>query len=658
MTSLQNQPNDQIERGEHATAHRHLHSVGVEERALPRHNRGAEQFVLGCMLMSRQAVARAAEVLTASEFYLPSHQKIYDCILDLYGRGQPVDPVTVDAELQRRGQWDSAGGAYLITLAGLNVLPASIEHHAELIAEEADARSTVEFLVRAQQKIESDGTPAVVAAEAIEQLRTVAARGWVDPVPLNRPLTPFPVDALGPVVGPMVAAVAEALQVPVELPANMSLSLITTAIGNAVQVRVNQDWVESIPLCTCSVLGSGEGKSPVVRRLTAPLSEFEQELLEKYEATVTERRRERELIEAQVEDLRQKALKSPTETNKGAYRTAAKELDSLEPTPVPPRLWADGMTPEAMVRLLVEQGGAVGIISDEGQLFDDLAGRYTSGKANLAPVLQATSGARIRVTRSGAGTVTIEKPALSISICVQPGVLAALSKQEHNRDSGLLARFLYVVPESKLGSRPFERPAIPTNVSTAWSKVLKELAQVCRSKPEPRVLKLQPEAVAELKKLHDRVEPRLAKGADLARVRDWAAKLPGTVVRIAGALTLIGDRHATEIEARVLSSAVQLGEAYIDHALLAFSAMAKGGGVLDRAKELLEVLSDHELVRFTTREAQKMVRGRAWVAGVADVRQALELLEDYGHVRKVEPERQRGQAGRPSEQWELHPHHR
>jgi len=64
----------------------------------------AEQSVLGGMLLSKDAIADVVEVVRATDFYRPAHQVVYDTILDLYGRGEPADPITVSAELTRSGQ--------------------------------------------------------------------------------------------------------------------------------------------------------------------------------------------------------------------------------------------------------------------------------------------------------------------------------------------------------------------------------------------------------------------------------------------------------------------------------------------------------------------------------------------------------------------------
>ena len=61
----------------------------------------AEQSVLGGMLLSKDAIADVVEVVRASDFYKPAHQTIFDVVVDLYGKGEPADPITVSAELTR-----------------------------------------------------------------------------------------------------------------------------------------------------------------------------------------------------------------------------------------------------------------------------------------------------------------------------------------------------------------------------------------------------------------------------------------------------------------------------------------------------------------------------------------------------------------------------
>ena len=68
---------------------------------LPPNNTAAEAAVLGAMLLSREAIADAVEVLESEHFYRPAHGHVYEAILSLYSAGEPIDAVTVAEELRR-----------------------------------------------------------------------------------------------------------------------------------------------------------------------------------------------------------------------------------------------------------------------------------------------------------------------------------------------------------------------------------------------------------------------------------------------------------------------------------------------------------------------------------------------------------------------------
>ena len=87
---------------------------GPPDDRLPPQDVGAEQSVLGGMLLSKDAIADCVEQLKGTDFYRPAHELIYDAILDLYGRGEPADAITVSDELTKRGDLSRVGGqAYL-----------------------------------------------------------------------------------------------------------------------------------------------------------------------------------------------------------------------------------------------------------------------------------------------------------------------------------------------------------------------------------------------------------------------------------------------------------------------------------------------------------------------------------------------------------------
>ncbi|HME14038.1 MAG TPA: replicative DNA helicase [Mycobacterium sp.] len=118
----------------------------------PPQDLAAEQSVLGGMLLSKDAIADVLEKLRPGDFYRPAHQNVYDAVLDLYGRGEPADAVTVAAELDRRGLLRRVGGApYLHTLISMVPTAANAGYYAEIVAEKALLRRLVEAGTRVVQ---------------------------------------------------------------------------------------------------------------------------------------------------------------------------------------------------------------------------------------------------------------------------------------------------------------------------------------------------------------------------------------------------------------------------------------------------------------------------------------------------------------------------
>ncbi|HET9861592.1 MAG TPA: replicative DNA helicase [Nocardioidaceae bacterium] len=124
---------------------------GGGDRTPPQDN-NAEQSVLGSMLLSKDAIADVIESVRGTDFYRPAHETIFDAVVDLYGRGEPADPVTVSAELQRRGELARIGGApYLHTLSASVPIAANAGYYAEIVREKAILRRLVDAGTRIVQ---------------------------------------------------------------------------------------------------------------------------------------------------------------------------------------------------------------------------------------------------------------------------------------------------------------------------------------------------------------------------------------------------------------------------------------------------------------------------------------------------------------------------
>jgi replicative DNA helicase len=118
----------------------------------PPQDLAAEQSVLGGMLLHKDAIADVVEIVRSGDFYRPAHQLIYDVMLDLYGKGEPADPITVGAEITKNGDAGRIGGVpYLHTLVSTVPTAANAGYYAKIVAELAILRRLVEAGTRIVQ---------------------------------------------------------------------------------------------------------------------------------------------------------------------------------------------------------------------------------------------------------------------------------------------------------------------------------------------------------------------------------------------------------------------------------------------------------------------------------------------------------------------------
>lgn len=105
----------------------------------------AEQCVIGGMLLSKDAIADVVEILKTNDFYRPVHATIFDTILEIYGRGEPADGITVAAALADSGDLARVGGApYLHTCMAAVPTAANAAYYARIVSERAILRRLVE----------------------------------------------------------------------------------------------------------------------------------------------------------------------------------------------------------------------------------------------------------------------------------------------------------------------------------------------------------------------------------------------------------------------------------------------------------------------------------------------------------------------------------
>lgn len=121
----------------------------------------AEQSALGAMILDKGAISDVVEVIESGDFYKEAHREIFNAIVRLYSRNDPVDIVTLSDELIKASLLDAIGGIeYLSDLTGFGVLSTNARHYATIIEEKSMLRrlihSSTEILERGYENEEAD----------------------------------------------------------------------------------------------------------------------------------------------------------------------------------------------------------------------------------------------------------------------------------------------------------------------------------------------------------------------------------------------------------------------------------------------------------------------------------------------------------------------
>jgi replicative DNA helicase len=116
----------------------------ASDRTLP-HNLEAEKCVLGAILIDNASFSQAAEVIDSNDFFRDAHRRIFEQMVGLSERNQPIDPVTLKDELVRTGELDDVGGpAYVASLTDGVPRSANVEHYARIVKEKSTLRRLIQ----------------------------------------------------------------------------------------------------------------------------------------------------------------------------------------------------------------------------------------------------------------------------------------------------------------------------------------------------------------------------------------------------------------------------------------------------------------------------------------------------------------------------------
>jgi replicative DNA helicase len=479
-----------------------------------------------------------------------------------------------------------------------------------------------------------------------------------------RELPDFPVHALPDDARQFVEAISEEAQTPTDLAAMAVLTVLSAAAMGRAKVDCGS-WTEELPIYAVTGLPSGERKSAVLQAAAAPLRDLERERAEEAAPVVRELRAKRDVLEVRRRKLVKESGEAKDDDKRKQAEAELAELDELLADigePVPPRLLADDMTPEAMGGLLA-QHGQIAVIAAESAFLDNVAGgRYSETGSNLHLLCSAYSGEPSTIDRRNRDPELIDRPLITVGLVVQPHVVAALVSHTIARAQGLVARFCYSMPTTQLGRRDIDAPKAPAEVHERWAKCVRRAADtadntdkaphivgsvsVSHNTENQIVLSLSNRACEDYRALRKGLEPKLSETGELRSIADWANRHPGRIARIAGLLHLAAHLSGKEVSGDTMADALAIGDYLLAHGIAALT------GLDPDARRALGWLTARNKPTVTVRELH---RGPLGGRSTADDATALaESLEQYGALRPSIRDDHTG-PGKPSRVYEVNP---
>lgn len=484
---------------------------------------------------------------------------------------------------------------------------------------------------------------------------------WEQPLPFGEIETPaLSVDPFPVWLREYCQAVIDSTQTPPGMAVMMALSVLAACLQKRFVVApFGDDYREPLALWTVTALDPGNRKTAVTGALTFPLTSWENEQQKKCLPQIREVETKRAALEKRIGDLITKAAKLDNQNERDAMLADVNRLKEEMPDELkPPLIWTDDTTPERLQGLLVENQERMALLSDEGGIFEIMAGLYSNGRANLNIFLKGHAGSECRAERQGR-SARLESPCLTFGLAVQPDVISDLSHGDKKRfrGNGTLARFLYCLPKSTIGNRDVtRRDGIPESLRARYQAEIDSLLNIAPITNEngieqPRILTLDHDARQSWIAFYQFIESNMGTRGALTTIQDWASKLPGAAARIAGLLHVATYGTAPqEISNDTMTAALDLAELLIKHARAAFSLMGDDEAVKD-AKDVLRWIIEERRESFRQRECQRALQR----LNLERLERAVKILSER-HIIS-EPEKQAGGKGKgkPSISYTVNP---
>ena len=481
---------------------------------------------------------------------------------------------------------------------------------------------------------------------------------WEKPVSLKKTTAlELKPDLLPGILGEITSAVSLTTETPLELATGLMLSVFATACQGKFIVQVKPGYTEPVNIWVIVALDPANRKSSVHGKMTKPLSVWERFKLKELEPIIMEMNSILQNQQSRIKSLRIKYGKAEPNELKAIESEILEIENNLVNVPNHPQVWSQDVTTERLGSLMAEHNEKMSILSAEGGIFDIIGGRYSNGIPNLDLYLQGHSGDPVKVDRGSRDSVYLDSPALSLGLSPQPEVLRGLADKSGFRGKGLLARFLYLLPNTNLGYRKLESEPVSKDVEDEYCDLVCLLLDIeqpedDQGKKIPYVLKLSNEAYQKWLEFARVVEKDLREGGRFEYITDWAGKLPGAAARIAGLLHCDKKPYqpwAENISLETMQIALELASIFSSHALIAFDMMGADKAV-EQARKIWRWIERNGQKSFTKRDCFNALKGT--FHRVLNMEDPIKVLIERNHIKEIPREKK---VGKPSIKYAVNP---
>lgn len=467
---------------------------------------------------------------------------------------------------------------------------------------------------------------------------------WETPKPFGKEiqLSECPLSCLPPVLERFVTELSQNVQVSPDmcvLPLLSVLSLVTQ--GKALILNPGGGNTETLNLYTLTIAEPGERKSGVFKALTAPLYSYQREENERREPLIREYQFKKAALTKQIETV----SKGKNADIEKAHEYAI-ELENLEPV-YPLTLNVTDTTPEALSAEMIKNGEKIGILSDEGGIFDIMSGMYSSGTANIDLLLKGYDGSPYNVIRCSKQSISLECPLITLGLMVQTEPFERAMSNPQFAGRGFIHRFLFAFPQSKAGHRSFKSPYISQTAKDDYKALIYSLL---RLKASDTVIKCDREAYRIMQDYNDQVESNFLDGGIFEYMKEWGNKQVGRAFKIAGILHLCEHSPEEPLSGQTALNAVSIAMWAENHALKAFGEICASEE--DRTAEYIyKRIKQSGCAEMSKRDIMRCCKK---IKSADDFEEPLKTLEDMGYIREIVSDYS-GTGRKPSNKYKINP---